>query len=272
MAWTWKVPAIALGMAVGSLSLAAVAKVELDGKLLLERADKTQQSYTRSGGGALNLNLEPGDRACVTQGKARLTYGNRVLTLQAPKACFEVARPKSLWDKLVQTCQDVGICQREAEAAFAKPAKSRGDAAGAVPPLYVPEFFDLPTLRLPVAGERYPKVLKLLDAQGKEIYREEIARKDLEGAYSLPADKLRLAARVQVKSTDNTVFYEAPVLWVQGEWPALPTLRERGLSLFLGQSLSYAPAAYSYFLASGDVQLAQTLERQIRESFVGTAR
>ncbi|RIH88217.1 hypothetical protein [Calidithermus roseus] len=271
MARTWKATAITLALAIGSLSLAAPAKVELEGKLLLERADKTQQSYTRSGGSPLSLSLEPGDRACVTQGRARLIYGNRVFTLQAPKACFEVARPRSFWDKLVQACQDVGVCQREAEAAFAKPARSRGESGGA-PALYVPEFFDLPTLRLPIAGERYPKVLKLLDAQGKEIYREEIARKDLEGAYSLPADKLRLASRVQVKSTDNTFFYEAPVLWVQGEWLGLPTLRERGLSLFLGQSLSYAPAAYSYFLASGDVQLAQTLERQIRESFAGTAR
>jgi hypothetical protein len=271
MARTWKATAVTLVVAIGSLSLAALAKVELEGKLLLERADKTQQSYTRSGGSPLSLSLEPGDRACVIQGRARLTYGNRVFALQAPKACFEVARSRSFWEKLVQACQDVGVCQREAETAFAKPARSRGEFGGA-PVLYVPEFFDLPTLRLPIAGGRYPKVLKLLDAKGQEIYREEIARKDLEGAYSLPVEKLKLASKVQVKSTDNAFFYEAPVMWVQGDWPSLPTLRERGLSLFLSQSLSYAPAAYSYFLASGDTQLAQTLEQSIRASFVGTMR
>lgn len=247
------------------VALAQPAKLELNGKAKIERSDKTEQSYSRSGGTALTLNLGPGDRICVTEGNGKLIYGVKAYALQSPgTACFEVARPKSLWQNLVQSCQDIGVCKKEAEKAFVKEAKSRG-LGGETPLLYLPGDFSLPALKLTIAGGQ---TLRLLDAKGKEIQRLEAP----DGTFSIPVESLKNAARLEVQNQSGVAVYGAPLRWVNIEGQGASGPREQALALWLSQNISYAPAAYSYLLAAGDSELAQTLEAQIRAEFRGVAR
>lgn len=249
------------------LALAGQARLELEGKAQVIRSDGSAQSYNRSGGVALNLNLEVGDRLCVIEGKGRLSYGVKAYTLTSPGAsCFEVAKPKSFWDNLVASCQDIGVCKKEAEKAFAKEAKSRG-AEGSTSPLYLPADYSLPSLSLPIAGGQR---LRLMNASGKELLTLD---SDTGGLFVLPTDKLKVASRVEVQNGSGVTVYAAPVRWVRLESEVAPANpHEAALSLWLTQNLGYAPAAYSYLLASGDSDLAKTLETQIRAEFKGEAR
>lgn len=250
---------------LGSLALAGPARLELGGKAQVTRSDGSTQSYNRSGGVTLNLNLEAGDRVCVLEGKGQLSYGVKVYTLSpSGTSCFEVARPKSFWDSLVASCQDIGVCKKEAEKAFVKEAKSRG-AEGSVPVLYLPADYRLPTLSLPISGG---ESLRLLSASGKEILT---LRSEAQGAFVLPTERLRGASRLEVRNPSGVVLYAAPIRWVRLEGQAAPdSLYEAALFLWLTQEVSYAPAAYSYLVAGGNLELAQTLEAQIRSEFKGS--
>jgi hypothetical protein len=252
-------------LSLSSLSLAEPAKIELEGRLLLERADKTEQTYSRSGGSPLTVSLEAGDRVCVTQGRAKLTYGVRVYTLQpASTACFEVARPVSAWQSFVKACQDIGVCKKEAEAAFAKQAKSRGLGGATAPTLYLTADYALASLKLPVAGQ----TLRLLNINNQEIYRAEAGT----GFFEIPTEKLKTAQRLEVLDGAQAVIYSAPVMWVTLESDTGATPKERALGLFMAQDVRYAPVAYSYLLAAGESELASVVEAQIRAEFKGQAR
>ncbi|MBI5812117.1 MAG: hypothetical protein HZB27_05815 [Meiothermus silvanus] len=252
-------------LSLSSLSLAEPAKIELQGRLLLERADKTEQTYARSGGSPLTISLEAGDRVCVTQGQAKLTYGVRVYTLQpASTACFEVARPVSAWQSFVQACQDIGVCKKEAEAAFAKQAKSRGPGDVPAPALYLTVDYALASLSLPIAGQ----TVRLLNIKNQEIYRAEAQT----GSFEIPTEKLKTAQRLEVRDDAQTVIYSAPVMWVSMESDIGTTPKERALGLFMTQDVRYAPLAYSYLLAAGESELASVVEARIRAEFKGQGR
>jgi len=252
---------------LGSMALAEPAKLELNGKAKIERPDQTVQSYNRSGGTALSLNLGAGDRLCVTEGSGKLIYGVKAFALQTPGAsCFEVARPKSFWQNLVQSCQDIGVCKKKAEKAFVKEAKSRGLESG-TPVLYIPTTYSLPSLSLTVSSGQ---TLRLLDDKGREIVRLETVEG---GDFDIPNNNLKPAARVEVLSKSGVIVYAAPLRWVNLESEiSTSTLREQALQLWLTQDISYAPAAYSYLLAAGDNELAKAIEAQIRTEFRGTIK
>ncbi|WP_027875883.1 hypothetical protein [Meiothermus cerbereus] len=250
---------------LGAVGLAEPARLELSGKARLERPDQTVQTYTRSSGPALVLNLEVGDRLCVTQGKGRLQYGVRAFTLEARgAACFEVARPRSLWQSLVASCQDLGVCKKQAEAAFVKEARSRGLEEN-IPVLYLPTDYRLETLYLVVAAGQ---TLRLLENQ-KELARIDASSEE----FAIPSIVLRKATHLEVSSRSGVVVYRAPVRWVhlfaqvEAETP-----REAALALWLTSHIGYAPAAYSYLLAAGESELARILAAQIRQEFRGSYR
>jgi hypothetical protein len=257
---------LAIGFQLLAVGLAAPAKLELDGKAKLERSDKSVQQYNRAGGTALTFGLEPGDRLCVIEGKGKLTFGVRNYSLGAAQtACFEVAKPKSFWTSLVQSCQDLGTCKKEAEKAFAKEAKSKGETSATAPDLYISTDFALSNLRLPVSG----KTARLLDAGNKELLSLEASGE----TFEIPAEKLKMARRLEVKNASGVVVYTAKVLWVSLESEATPsTPREAALALMTSGNLSYAPAVYSYLLEAGEADLAKTVEGQIRAEFRGVSR
>lgn len=252
------------GAVLGSLALAQQGTLELSGKASLVRSDQSTQNYTRSGGGPLNLSLGPGDRLCVTEGKGKLIMGVRAFALEATHtACFEVAKPKSFWDNLVSSCQDIGVCKKKAEQAFVKEAKSR-DLIGNVPVLFIPSNYTLPSLTLTINGGQ---VLRLLDASNKEVGR-------LEGnsSFEVPLALLQKASRIEVLTASEGVVYAAPLRFVAFDSEAAATPKDSALQLWVTQNISYAPAAYSYLLASGDSELAKVLETQIRAEFKGAVR
>ncbi len=256
---------LVLMLGLGSLALAQQTSLELSGKASLVRSDQTTQSYTRSGGGALNLNLSPGDRLCVTEGKGKLVMGVRAFALEAGRtACFEVAKPKSFWDNLVASCQDIGVCKKQAEQAFVKEAKSR-DLIGNVPILFVPSNYSLPDLTLTVNGGQ---VLRLLDASNKEV-----GRLEAKDSFTVPLAQLQKAVRLEVLTASEGVIYAAPLRFVAFDSEvSVNNPKESALQLWVTQNISYAPAAYSYLLASGDNELAKVLETQIRAEFKGAVR
>lgn len=257
----------AMGFLLGSFALAGQAKLELYGKAQVVRSDGSAQSYNRSGGAALNLSLDAGDRLCVTEGKGKLSYGVKAYILQSPGAsCFELAKPKSFWDNLMASCQDIGVCKKEAEKAFVKEAKSRG-AEGSAPALYLPADYSLATLSLPIVGGQS---LRLIKASKKELMG---LSSDGNGLFVLPVDKLKLASSIEVQNASGVVVYAAPVRWVRLESEVTPTnSHEAALALWLTGNISYAPAAYSYLLASSDSDLAKVVENRIHAEFRGTAR
>lgn len=244
------------------LALAVQVRLELNGRVRLERRGSVEQILERAGGNPLTLDLQPGDRLCVERGEARLTYGVRVYTLGAATACFQLADSPSLWQRLVEVCKDVGICKDQAARAFAKRVTSRGD--GGVPALYLPTDYSLPELHLPIAnGQR----LRLLGAGGEELFSQQVAS----GLFTLPTGALRFARRLEV-SGPGGVVYAAPVVWVALEVDDIPQRpREQGLRLMLSEQIAFAPAAYSYLLAAGEGELAGVLEAQIRAAFSGQA-
>ncbi|GEM84368.1 hypothetical protein [Meiothermus hypogaeus] len=250
---------------LGSLGLAEQARLELMGKARLERPDQTVQTYTRSGGPALVLNLEAGDRLCITAGKGRLLYGVRAFALEARgAACFEVARPKSFWQNLVASCQDIGVCKKQAEVAFIKEAKSRG-TEGSVPVLYVPTDYSLETLYLVVAAGQS---LRVLDSQ-QELAQIEVGRE----GFAVSSTLLRRATRIEAVNRSGVVVYAAPVRWVHfASEVTVENPLEAALALWLTGQIGYAPAAYSYLLAAGSTELARILEAQMRQEFRGTYR
>jgi hypothetical protein len=257
---------LAIGFQLLAVGLAAPAKLELDGKAKLERSDKSVQQYNRAGGTALTFGLEPGDRLCVIEGKGKLTFGVRNYSLGAAQtACFEVAKPKSFWTSLVQSCQDLGTCKKEAEKAFAKEAKSKGETSATAPDLYISTDFALSNLRLPVSG----KTARLLDAGNKELLSLEASG----DTFDIPADKLKAARRIEVKNASGVVVYTAKVLWVSVDSEATPsTPREIALALMTTGNLSYAPAVYSYLVEAGEADLAGVVKEQIQAEFRGVSR
>ncbi|GIW26360.1 hypothetical protein [Meiothermus sp.] len=251
-------------VALGSLGLAEQARLELSGKARLERPDQTLQTYTRSGGPALVLNLGAGDRLCVTEGKGRLLYGVRAFTLEARgTACFEVARPRSLWQNLVASCQDIGVCKKQAEVAFIKEAKSRGPEGNA-PVLLIPTDYRLETLTLAVAGQTLrllegPQELALIEASSE--------------GFAVPSPMLRKATRLEVSNRSGVVVYAAPVRFVQfASEVTVESPLEAALALWLTGHIGYAPAAYSYLRSAGHTELAGILAAQIRQEFRGVYR
>ena len=259
---------LAIGLVLlGSLALAGQARLELDGKAQITRADGSAQSYNRSGGVALNLSLDAGDRLCVTEGKGKLSYGVKAYVLTSPGAsCFEVAKPKRFWDNLVASCQDIGVCKKEAQKAFVKEAKSRG-GDGATPALYLPTDYSLSTLSLPIAGGQS---LRLINASGKELLA---LSSDGNGLFAVSTDKLKGASRIEVQNASGVVLYAAPVRWVMLESEVSPSNpHEAALELWLTGNVSYAPAAFSYLLASNDTDLASTVASRIGTEFRGTAQ
>lgn len=249
-----------------SLALAEPARLELSGKARLLRADQSVQTYTRSSGPALLLNLEAGDRLCLTEGKGRLLYGVRAFALEAGgMACFEVARPRSFWQNLVASCQDIGVCKKQAEVAFIKEAKSR-NPAGSAPILYLPTDYSLDTLILTVAGGQ---TLRLLNG-ASELQKLEARGV---GIFTIATETLRKTERLEVQSRSGLLVYAAPVYWVGfASEVAANTPLEAALALWLTGEIGYAPAAYSYLLAAGASELASILEAQIRRELRGSAR
>ncbi len=212
------------------------------------------------------MNLEAGDRLCVTEGTGRLVYGVKAFVLEARGvACFEVARPRSLWQNLVASCQDIGVCKKQAEVAFIKEAKSRGPE-GHTPVLYLPTSYGLGTLTLTVASGQ---TLRLLDG-ASELQKVEAPG---DGVFTIAADVLRKTRRVEVLRRSGLVVYAAPVRWVNvASEVAASSPLEAALALWLTGNIGYAPAAYSYLLAAGDDELARILEAQIRQEFRGAFR
>ena len=128
------------------VAAAEVAQLQLKGIAVHQRNAQTLQTLSKNA----VLNLEPGDQVCVQQGNARLTVQLRVYALEARRTpCFELARPPSFWDSLVATCQDAGLCQKAAQQAFARPARSRSEEIIPAPSLLLPQNYNLKTLRLP---------------------------------------------------------------------------------------------------------------------------
>lgn len=249
-----------------SLGLAEPARLELSGRVRLERVDQSVQTYNRNGGPALTLNLEAGDRLCITEGKGRLVYGVKAFVLEARgAACFEVARPKSFWQNLVASCQDIGVCKKQAEVAFIKEAKSRGPEDN-IPVLYLPTHYSLGTLTLTVANGQ---TLRLLDG-ANELQKVE-AQGD--GVFTISTDTLQKTGRLEVQSRSGLVVYAAPVRWVNFTSEVVTnTPLEAALALWLTGDIGYAPAAYSYLLAAGENELTPILETQIRREFRGSTR
>ncbi|WP_337871519.1 hypothetical protein [Meiothermus sp.] len=262
----WKHLFVGIVLVFCSLALAEPARLELSGKARLLRPDQTMQTYTRSGGPALLLNLEAGDRLCVTEGQGRLLYGVRAFALEARgAACFEVARPKSFWQNLVASCQDIGVCKKQAEVSFIKEAKSR-NPAGNAPTLYLPTDYRLGALTLTVASGQ---TLRLLNG-ASELQKVE-AQGD--GVFTIATEVLRKTGHLEVLSRSGLVVYAAPVQWVSfASEVAASTPFEAALALWLTSEIGYAPAAYSYLLAAGASELAPILEAQIRREFRGSAR
>lgn len=256
-----------VGLAVGSLALAETAKVELQGQIEVIRADASRQSYQRAGGSPITLLLEPKDQVCLRQGSARLTYGVKVFSLNTATPCFQVVPSPSRLQTLYKACQDIGVCKRQAAEVFAKDAKTKGDLSLEAPALYLPGDYNLPSLSLPIAGGSLPKTLRLLDSSAGELYRQEIGK---EAPFVLPAEQLRKAEQIEVRSASGTLLYRARVLRVSFDAPTgAKSLRERALVLFATGVVNYAPAAYSYLLAAGETELAGVLEPQIRAVFKG---
>jgi hypothetical protein len=247
-----------------SVAYAQTVKLELDGKAQILRADQSAQNYSRSGGIALNLNLGAGDRLCVTEGKGRLLYGVKSFNLSTPgSACFEVAKPKGLWQNLVASCQDVGVCKKEAQQAFTREAKSRS-LEGIIPILLMPADYSLSTLTLNIAGG---KTARLLQDQ------TELAKLEADGSFALPSQTLQKTTSIEVLNASGVVVYKAPLRWVTVAGDAVPaTPKEAALYMMTLENLSYAPAAYSYLLAAGETELASVLEAQIRAEFRGQGR
>jgi curli biogenesis system outer membrane secretion channel CsgG len=180
-------------------------------------------------------------------------------------ACFEVARPRSFWQNLVASCQDIGVCKKQAEVAFIKEAKSR-NLAGSAPILYLPTDYSLDTLTLTVADGQ---TLRLLNG-ASELQKVE-AQGD--GVFAIATEALRKTGRLEVLSRSGLVVYAAPVQWVSfASEVAANTPLEAALALWLTSEIGYAPAAYSYLLAAGASELAPILEAQIRREFRGSAR
>jgi|UniRef100_A0A7C3DLA0 hypothetical protein len=262
----WKHLFVGIVLVFCSLALAGPARLELSGKARLLRTDQSVQTYTRNGGPALLLNLEAGDRLCLTEGKGRLLYGVRAFALEARgTACFEVARPRSFWQNLVASCQDIGVCKKQAEVAFIKEAKSR-NLAGSAPILYLPTDYSLDTLTLTVTDGQ---TLRLLNG-ASELQKVEAQGV---GVFTIATELLRKTGRLEVQSRSGLVVYAAPVYWVSfaSEIAANAPL-EAALALWLTSEIGYAPAAYSYLLAAGASELATILEAQIRREFRGSAR
>ncbi|MDX2007379.1 MAG: hypothetical protein SFU83_19250 [Meiothermus sp.] len=247
------------------MGLAQRATLELNGRATLQRADQSVQNYNRAGTPALNLTLAAGDRLCVTQGSGKLTFGVKNFALEAGKAaCFEVAKPKSFWDSLVASCQDIGVCKQQAQAAFVREAKSR-DLEGGVPYLFLPADYALTSLTLTVAAGR---TLRLLGEGNKELARLEGSEK-----FAVPTEQLRGAARVEVRNASDVVVYSSPLRWVNfASDVTANNPKEAALALWTTGDVSYAPAAYSYLLAAGDAELAALIETQVRREFRGTIR
>ncbi len=249
-----------------SLGLAEPARLELSGRARLERADQSMQTYNRSGGPALNLNLEAGDRLCIIEGRGRLVYGIKAFELEPGRAsCFEVARPKSFWQTLVASCQDIGVCKKQAEAAFVKEAKSRG-LENRVPVMYVPASYTLDTLTLAVSNGHN---MRLMGENGELLGLEATGN----GIFVIPTETLKNTWHLEVQSRSGLVLYAAPVRWVHLATEATATgPLEAALILWLTKDIGYAPAAYSYLLAAGASELFPILEAQIRREFQGSTR
>lgn len=263
---SWKHLVMLIVLVWGSLGLAEPARLELSGRARLVRADQSLQTYNRSGGPALALNLAAGDRLCITEGQGRLLYGVKVFVLEARgAACFEVARPKSFWQNLVASCQDIGVCKKQAEVAFIKEAKSR-NPAGNAPALYLPTDYSLGTLTLTVANGQ---TLRLLNG-ASELQKVE-AQGD--GVFTIATEALRKTERIEIVNRSGLVVYAAPVHRVSfASEVAANTPLEAALALWLTGEIGYAPAAYSYLLAAGENELTPILETQIRREFLGRAR
>lgn len=259
--------ALLLGLTLWGLALAETAKLELQGRVEVIRADQSKQSYQRNGGSPISLLLEPKDQVCLKQGKAKLTYGVKVFTLDAGSPCFQVVPSPAMLDTLYKICQDIGVCKKQAAEVFAKDALAKGDLIREPPALYMPKDYSLSSLSLPISGEPFPKVLRLLDSGGKELYRQEIAK---ESPFVLPTEQLRKADRVEVRSGSASVLYTAKVLWVSFDSSTgAKNPHEQALMLLATETVNYAPAAYSYLLAAGEIELAGALEPQIRAVFKG---
>ena len=259
-----KIAFVLAALLLGSAQ-AQQARLELNGRAILQRTDQTTQSYNREGGTALNLTLAAGDRLCVTQGAGKLAFGVKNFSLEAGKAaCFEVAKPRSFWNSLVSSCQDIGVCKQQAQAAFVREAKSR-DLEGNVPFLFLPVDYNLPNLTLSVNSGQ---TLRLLGADNRELAK-------LEGreTFQIPLDQLRQAVRLEVRNAAEVVVYSSPIRWVNfsGDINA-SNPRDAALALWTTNNVSYAPAAYSYLLAAGDTELAAVIVQQIRLEFRGTIR
>jgi hypothetical protein len=263
---TFSISCITIAMFIlGTHGFAQQARLELNGRATLQRADQTVQSYNRTGGPTLSLNLAAGDRLCVTQGSGKLAFGVKNFSLEAGKAaCFEVAKPRSFWDSLVASCQDIGVCKQQAQAAFVREAKSR-DLEGGVPYLFVPADYALPNLTFTVANGR---TLRLLGEGNRELARLEGTEK-----FVVTIEQLRGAARVEVRNSSDVVLYSSPLRWVNfASDVTANNPKEAALALWTTNDVSYAPAAYSYLLAAGDTELAALIEAQVKREFRGTIR
>lgn len=264
---TWPRVLGLLGLA--GLAWAQTAKLELNGQAQLLRANKVTV-YARSGGSPLTLGLEPGDRVCLTKGNGELSFGLRKYSLSAAgPACFEVARPPSVWQTMLETCRDLGVCKKQAQTVFAKEARGKGGLSEEPPTLDVPTTYMLPSLSLPIESNSLPKTLSLFDPVGQELYQQELGS---DTAFTLPMDKVRKAVRLEVRSGSGRLLYGGRIQQVIVDLGSATNPREQALQLFSTRSLGYAPAAYSYLLAARERELAAVVEAQIRAEFKGLGR
>jgi hypothetical protein len=248
-----------LGVLFTGLALAAeLAKLEVNGTVQHKRNNAIVQRYSSSS----TLRLEPGDQVCATKGSAKLTVQLRVYTLEPRRIpCFELARPRTIWDDLVSTCQDLGLCQKAAQEAFARPARSRGEGDDQVPEVLLPSNFRLKNLLLPIQNGF---ILRLYN-DTTVLERQVLDKRH----FVLPVALLKTATRLEVQNQTGAVIYASKVAQQTINLPNAGSAKDQALWLLTTKNTGFAPAAYSYALEAKDQNLSAAIEKVVHLEFVG---
>jgi hypothetical protein len=246
-------PIAVMMVALSSIAQAVQVRVELSGKARLERPNGTVQEI-KPGNSIFDLQLEPGDRLCLSEGTARVISGVRGYSLGAnANPCFAVARPHSYWSTLSQTCKDIGACRKEAEKLMAVNASSKGNPEGRAS-LLIPTNYSLPLLHLPIAQGR---LLRLFDNRDQLVYIEEAWSN---AVFLIPVSRLKQAKRLEVRSAAQALVYAASVQWIELDLEFSSELRDQGLQILTAQQPGLLPVVFSYLQVAGETELAPTLK------------
>ena len=207
--------------------------------------------------------LQPGDQLCVMTGKLEVRRSNSKLELLAGK-CLQVAPPRNDGESVLGFVKSLVNNPKSYDTQAAQSRDS--NAGGPAPTLNVPQRYALAMLSLPISGRPSPKVLKLLDANGKTILT--LTNNDDESTFQIPNVSLKKARRLEVRGADQKVLYAASVFLVEfANLPSDPL--EAAKRLLETRSIEYAPAAYSLLLKAGSNAEAIELEAHIRSAFAG---